>query len=368
MVTKATKKRARGRAKAEVSARAQSGKRTQANARRVPRPDAKKPSGQSGPRVGRSKTEQIPPRAPRAKLRTLVRWGVRIGLAGGLACGLLFAAQEGYEYATTSPRFEVRGLVFEPTPHVSDERLRELMNIEPGTNILALDLDGLATKITAEPWVARASVVRVLPDGLEVEVHEHKPQAVMLAGGFYLVGADAMPFKPLDPSERQRLPVITGVGQSLMFTEPARARQRIRRGLEALELYAQKHRPRLSEVNIDETDAVTLYTSELGSQLRLGRGDIATGLARYDALRAALGEDSDKLAVAHLDASTNPDNGDRIVASFFPTQDAPGFVSEASQRADAKASEHAAAVAERNANKGKGRRSRGKKRSRLPRY
>ena len=60
--------------------------------------------------------------------------------------------------------------------------------------------------------------------------------------------------------------------------------------------------PRLSEINVDETGALTMYTAELGSQLRLGRGQPAAALARYDALRAALGEESDKLAVAHLDA------------------------------------------------------------------
>lgn len=243
------------------------------------------------------------------------------------------------------------------------------MGIDPGTNILALDLDGLATSISADPWVAKASVTRVLPDSLDVTVEEHAPAAVLLAGGFYLVSDAGKAFKPLEPGERGELPVITGLDQTMLFTDPQGAQERIDHALEVLVAYAAKRRPRLSEVNLDGTGAVTLYTSELGSQLRLGRGDIEPALRRFDALRAALGEESDKLAVAHLDSVTGPDANDRVVASFFPTKQAPSFVSDASRRASAKAQEHAdlLARAEEHRKRNRGA-TQGKKRSRLPRY
>ena len=311
-----------------------------------------------------------PPRGPRRTLlRTLARWTVRLGLAGGLAYGVLVGAREGYEYATTSPRFEVRGLLFEPTEHIADERLRQLMAIEPGTNILAVDLDEVAARITSDPWVARATVTRVLPDTLQVTLAEHEPVAVLHAGAFYLVNAEGLAFKPLDAGERGELPIITGIAQKDLFIAPDRAQASVTRALETLAAYSVKRRPRLSEINVDESGAVTLYTSELGSQLRLGRGDVADSLARYDALRAALGEESDKLAVAHLDASAAPDSNDRVVASFFPTKAVPGFVAEAEERTTAEARRRAEAEeAEHEAKKkGKGALP-GKKKSKLPSY
>ncbi len=298
-----------------------------------------------------------------------MRWGLRLGVAGGLSYAALFGIQEGYEFATTSPRFEARGLVFEPTPHVDDASLRVLMGIHPGTNILALEVDELAAKITAHPWVARASVTRELPDTLLVDIEEHEPQAVLLAGGFFLVGGDGIPFKSLEDGERGTLPVITGVEQSLIFTEPERAKQRVQAALEILAAYRAKRRPRLSEVHVDHTGAATLYTADLGSQLRLGREDLQGALARYDALRAALGQESDKLAVAHLDATSAHRGGDRVVASFFPTQDVPEFVEEAASVAEQRALAHAEEEQRRiDAKKKKRQARRGAKKSRLPRY
>ena len=42
-----------------------------------------------------------------------------------LAYGVLVGVREGYAYATTSPRFEVRGLQFQPTAHVDEAHLRQ---------------------------------------------------------------------------------------------------------------------------------------------------------------------------------------------------------------------------------------------------
>jgi cell division protein FtsQ len=325
----------------------------------------------------------VPLRPARRIAARLARLTARLVVVGGLVYGLLMGAREGYDYATTSPRFEVRALTFTPTKHVDDGRLRELMALRPGTNILALDLDEIAGRIAADPWVAQANVTRVLPDALDVEVVEHEPSAVLLAGGFYLVDEQGQPFKVLESGEREQLPVITGIAREELLSQPEQARDRTRRGLGALRAYNEKRRPRLSEVNIDETGAVTLYTAELGTQLRLGREDVDRALERFDALRAALGEDSDKLAIAHLDASTAahmpPEGGwpaqtnrkDRVVASFFATREAPTLVAVAHAQVVAKAVAHEAAQQALDTSEG-GRKavSPGEqaKRGRIPRY
>lgn len=292
----------------------------------------------------------------------------RLALAGGLAYGALVGVQEGYDYATTSPRFEVRALTYAPTPHVDDARLRELMALAPGTNILALDLDEIAGRIAAEPWVARATVTRVLPDGLDVEVEEHEPSAVLLAGGFYLLSAEGLPFKALEPGERDELPIVSGFRREQLLAEPERVQHRIARGLQALQAYRAKRRPQLSEVHVDDSGAVTLYTAELGTQLRLGRGDVEQGLARFDALRAALGEESDKLAVAHLDASPAPERKERVVASFFPAREAPTLIAQAEAHAVAKAVAHDAEREAKSSRKARREGSRARKRGRIPHY
>ena len=343
------------------------------NRRRVPRATSESADeSRRAPATRRRGGEQIPPgvlgRMPKWA-RTTTRWALRLGIAGGLSYGALVGVQHAYDYATTSPRFEARALVFEPTPHVSDAELRALMGITPGTNILSLEVDGLAGKISEHPWVRRASVTRELPDTLIVEVEEHQPRAVLLAGEFYLVGDEGIPFKPLETGERGTLPIITGVEAQSVFTEPEHAQKIVSQALDILEIYGTKQRPRLSEINIDDTGAATLYTADLGSQLRLGRTEIEAALTRYDALRAALGEESDKLAVAHLDAASATEGKDRVVASFFPTKDVPEFVEDAAVQAEQRALEHKLALdAHKDAKNKKARKGGRRGKSRLPRY
>jgi cell division protein FtsQ len=238
-----------------------------------------------------------------------------------LAWGVLLAVQAGYQYVTTSARFEARSLVFEPTPHVPVDRLQALMGIEPGTNILAVDTDALRAKIADEPWVKAATVERSLPDTLVVDVKEHQAAAVLSSGYFYLIDADGVPFKRLDEGERGELPVITGVDRELLVRGDARATTAIRRGLEVLAAYQEAPRPRLSEIHVDDGGAVSLYTAKSGAALRLGRGAPRERLERFDALRAALGERAEKLAVVHLDLEAAAGAPARVVASFFDPAD-----------------------------------------------
>lgn len=245
----------------------------------------------------------------------------RLAVAVALAWGVLLAVQAGYQYVTTSARFEARSLVFEPTPHVPVDRLQALMGIEPGTNILAVDTDALRAKIADEPWVKAATVERSLPDTLVVDVKEHQAAAVLSSGYFYLIDADGVPFKRLDEGERGELPVITGVDREQLVRGDARATTAIRRGLEVLAAYQEAPRPRLSEIHVDDGGAVSLYTAKSGAALRLGRGAPRERLERFDALRAALGERAEKLAVVHLDLEAAAGAPARVVASFFDPAD-----------------------------------------------
>jgi cell division protein FtsQ len=313
-----------------------------------PKPVARKPavvSGRAGvranrrvqaPRAGAKPAVRSPEAAgPRARLRALatampqvgargrrlLSFTARLAIAVTLAWGVLLAVQAGYNYVTTSARFEAKSLVFEPTPHVPVDRLQELLGLEPGTNILAVDTEALQAKIAAEPWVKRASVQRSLPDTLIVEVEEHEAAAALLSGYFYLIDRDGVPFKRLEDGERGELPVITGIDREQLIAGDPRATAAIRRGLAALTAYQQAPRPRLSEIHVDEGGAVALYTAKNGTALRLGRGEVEPKLARFDALRAALGERAERLGVVHLDLEATPGTPERVVASFLDPAD-----------------------------------------------
>lgn len=282
------------------------------NRRRSARPSQTSAAGRA-PAAGRSRGGVgLPPLVRRAG-----RLAVRLGLAGAVTYALLLGVERGYDHALTTPRFEARVLEFSPTPHVDGDRLRALMGLRPGTNLLAVDIDELARAVVADPWIASARVVRRLPDTLMVDVTEHEPVAVLLAGKFFLVDAKGRPFKEMEPGERGRLPIITGIGAWDLVRNTVGAGRRMDRALAVLRAYQAGPRPDLGEIHVEPDGAVTLYTARRGTQLDLGRGDPEVALARYDALRKSLGLRSEALAAVHLDAQPAQGEETWLVASFF---------------------------------------------------
>ncbi len=266
------------------------------------------------------------------RTRRFLSASMRLGIAVALAWGLLIGLQQGYQYVTTSARFEAKTIAFEPTTHLSAERLAELMALAPGTNILAVDVDAVRRNIEADAWVASATVSRELPDTLHVAVQEHTPAAVLHSGHFYLLDDAGVPFKRIAPGERGTLPVITGVERDLLVKGDPAATQIIRRALDVLTAYDAKARPRLGEIHIGDGGEALLYTEKTGTLLRLGRGPVEERLARFDALRAALGERADKLSVVHLDAASHGDRPARVVASFTDAAEAETLLAQAGPR------------------------------------
>jgi cell division protein FtsQ len=263
---------------------------------------------------------------PKGSLALLLG-AAKFGLMLAIGYGVLYGAQEAYDYATTSPRFELRSLIYEPTTHLGDDDLRQRLGLEPGTNILAVEPDELAEKVAAHPWIASATVLRHLPDTLEVRVTEREPAAVLLADQFYLVDADGIPFKRIERGERGQLPIITGVARREL-ADLSRPAAKVGQALAILEEYKAKQRPRLSEIHLDEDGGVSLYTAVTGTRLWLGRAEAHRGLERYDALRAALGSRAEGLELVHLDGEAAPEHPERVVARFVSDRDEAAVLAE----------------------------------------
>ena len=231
---------------------------------------------------------------------------LRLGIAGGLSYGALVGVQHAYDYATTSPRFEARALVFEPTPHVSDAELRGLMGITPGTNILSLEVDGLA----GEDLRASVGTPRQRHARASRHAHrrgeEHQPRAVLLAGEFYLVGDDeGHPVQAAGDRRARHASNHHGRRSAVgVHRAPSGRRRSSAKRSTSSRSTARSSAHGLSEINIDDTGRGHAVHRRPRQSAAPGRTEIEAALTRYDALRAALGEESDKLAVAHLDAAS----------------------------------------------------------------
>ena len=195
-----------------------------------------------------------------ARLRSLL--GILILLALG-AAGWLFQRWE----ATLLPirLIQVEGEVH----HHSSQQLQERLTERLRGGILTADLVELKQTAEELPWVGQATLRRVWPDTLRVQVREYRPIARWSLDG--LVTADGIVFRPHGGTIPSNLPLLEGDDKrapeiTARYQQWRTALARIGQSIERL--------------SVDPRGDWRLKLST-GAELRLGTTQVEERLARY---------------------------------------------------------------------------------------
>lgn len=137
--------------------------------------------------------------------RTFLLIALPAALAGVV---LLFTAMEVRRFLTTSPRFAVRKVEVLTKGAADAEDLVRLAAIPPGANLFALDLDEIRRRIERDPWVHDASVVRALPNKIQVTYRSQKPEAILGADSMYYLNAEGVPFYRVRSGDSLAYPLV----------------------------------------------------------------------------------------------------------------------------------------------------------------
>lgn len=154
------------------------------------RPAASRSRARGGARL-RSSLDGEPP----TRRRGIGAWHKHAVLAAGLAGALAYAGATGFGRHTrggTSLEAFADGLLVraglginEMTlsghVHTSDRAIFEALGTG-GTTLLRFDVAAARQRIEALAWVERATITRVFPDTVRIEVHERQAQAVWIDG------------------------------------------------------------------------------------------------------------------------------------------------------------------------------------------
>ena len=155
--------------------------------------------------------------------------------------------------------------------HSDRDRLKAVMTRHAAAGWVGVDLDALQRDIVALPWVERASLRRIWPDTLQVEVDEHAPVAVW--NGDALISARGQVFRPptFDADGLARLSGPAGLGADML--------QRLRR-------FESELAPVGLAIAALEQDARRAWRLTLsnGVTVQLGRHRIEQRLARFRAV------------------------------------------------------------------------------------
>ena len=216
----------------------------------------------------------------------------RVGLArawtvikvAGLCLMAAYASWRSLVLLTTSPVLNVERIVVKGNKRVSAGEVEALLGQPGDRNILLVPLDEWRARVAKLPWVEHASLRRVLPGAVEVEVHERTPMGIARLGRVLrLVASDGTLIDEYGPNYADLdLPIIDGLAASpggTPIVDEGRA------SLAARLLTDLRRRPdlfgRVSQIDVsDGRDAVILLKDD-NVQLRLGDRDFAERIQNY---------------------------------------------------------------------------------------
>lgn len=201
-----------------------------------------------------------------------------------IVAGVLIFA--GYRAAASASFFEARSVDISGVSRASADEIKAVVRrATMQTGVWRADLDTISAEVEKLPWVRKAVVSRVLPDGLRVRVTERAPRAVVRtnAGKFIWVDEDAVSLGQMSPSDQMPSFFIRGWDEA--STEPARMenRDRIQRYLEmSREWESMGLSERVSEVNLGDLRDVRAQLAGDDSEIevQLGGGQMSDGLRR----------------------------------------------------------------------------------------
>lgn len=223
-------------------------------------------------------------------------------------------------WVTESATFAIETVRVSGVERLRTEEIHRRLELPAGANIFTTDMDELADRLRAHPWIAEVEITRSLPDEIRIEVTERRVAAAVELGGLYLVDHQGEIFKraSLSKGELDELVIITGISRERYQREPEAVQQELGGALFALALYRKNdHRPRLGELHLSAQRGISLFTFEEAIAIHLGTGhreELGERLEAFDAAWSAL--DQRQVASVRSVRIADRSPADRVTIAF----------------------------------------------------
>ena len=240
----------------------------------------------------------------------------RVAWLGGVVSLLLvlvYGLGRGWEAAKESQYFTISEVKITGNEKLTREELLAVIRLNVSQNVLRYDVVEAANALLALPYVAKAEVVRELPDHLIVNIQERKPLAIIALGALYLIDEEGVLFKRLEASEPAEFPVVTGVSREVLTEKGTSPALLVAvHAVQSLQRLDAFNRFEIGEIFINSDLSVGLV---LGAQgLRVSLGDIeadgfglAQRLERLARVLAVSGQHKMDVQEISLDNNTRPE-------------------------------------------------------------
>ena len=169
-----------------------------------------------------------------------------------------------------TPVFSIRSIVIQGNSYVSKEDICQITGVREQQNIFVVTTSDMQQRLLHDLRIEQASVRRVLPSTIEIQVTERIPLATVACQyGFLDIEQNGIVLDAFKKLKTPTLPAITGVTVPDIYIGDRVEQEEVQNVLVFLAALDEEGRKQLSEINIASSGHLLAYTTG-GIQIRLG--------------------------------------------------------------------------------------------------
>jgi len=213
-------------------------------------------------------------------LRPLVR--IATGLAAlVLVGGGLYGS---YRVLASTTFFSLKTIEVSNSKRLTRDEILGLAGIEPGKDLLRMNLKHMGEHILQNPWVETVRINRYFPSAISISVTEREPLAVVNMGYIYYLDKKGTVFKVLNQGDKLDFPVVTGFSEEDLTSDPKGTKEALEAICQLLKILHEKGAfilADVSEIHYDKGYGFTLFTAAGALPVKVGSGDFPAKVERF---------------------------------------------------------------------------------------
>lgn len=156
--------------------------------------------------------------------------------------------------------------------HTTDDIL-QMAGVQSQMNLFSLNLRNICQCLENSPWIEKATVKRLFPDKLDIQIVEREPAVLINLNQLYLVDKKGTIFKKAEREDGlMPFPILTGVTwQDIMKPEGIHTHL-VAQTLNLMAILEEEgiDIAAISEIHLDPAFGLTLYTTHHVTQIDMG--------------------------------------------------------------------------------------------------
>ncbi len=173
---------------------------------------------------------------------------------------------------TITSRFELEDIKITGNTLLSRTQILQIIGLKKGESLLSIQVDKVAGKLLASPFIRGAGAVYSLPSTLRIQIIERQPVAFVYGRGLNMIDNTGyiMPIPPV--AKRWDLPVISGIRENIGVQGAVTSSTRLRHVVELLADIGSMKSPLpqlVSELDCSNPDYLQIRLTEAPAVIRV---------------------------------------------------------------------------------------------------